>query len=368
LNPLRRGPHRRRSLVWLFGLPFALLLTVSGVGCLFSGPHYNGPSSDHFTGRKFVTPNGLERPGPGGLIKWMFHRNHGTWGPYRDAPPGPRPPTRVADGRMRVTFVNHATTLIQMDGLNILTDPIWAERCSPVGFAGPKRVRPPGIRFEDLPPIDVVVISHNHYDHMDLEVLKRLAREHKPRFCVGLGNGALLRNAGVDAVTELDWWQSVDLVPGVKLFSVPSEHFSNRGLFDQDATLWTGYAVQGPSGVAYFAGDTAFGGHYAQIRERLGSPRLAVLPIGAFKPEWFMGPVHMSPRQALQAHRILNPGTSVAMHFGTFDLADDGETEAPELLKAALAESPPPTPFLVLGFGEGYDVPPQPPPIVVPSP
>jgi len=260
---------------------------------------------------------------------------------------------------MRITFVNHATTLLQMDGVNVLTDPIWSDRCSPVEFAGPKRVRPPGLRFEDLPPIDVVLISHSHYDHLDLPTLKRLARAHHPRFIVGRGVGRILEGAGIGPVTELDWWRGEELRAGFRITSVPTQHFANRGIADRDTTLWTGYTVAGASGTAFFAGDTGFGPQFAEIRKRAGPIRLAILPIGAYKPEWFMGPIHMSPRQALDAHNILGAGTSVAIHFGTFRLAEDGQTEAPDELRKAVAEAGDPLPrFWVLDFGEGREVPP----------
>jgi L-ascorbate metabolism protein UlaG (beta-lactamase superfamily) len=193
---------------------------------------------------------------------------------------------------------------------------------------------------------------------MDLETLQRLERAFKPRIFVGLGNGPLLTKAGLSSVQEVDWWQSFELARDVTLHSVPTQHFANRGLTDMDATLWTGYLVQGPSGSSYFAGDTGFGDHFEQVRKRFGSPRLAVLPIGAFRPEWFMGPIHMSPAQALDAHRILGAEMSVAIHFGTFPLADDGETEAPDLLRTEISKvTTPMTPFIVPEFGAGYDVP-----------
>ncbi len=257
---------------------------------------------------------------------------------------------------MRVTFVNHATVLIQQDGVNVLTDPIWSERASPFPFAGPRRVRPPGIRLEDLPPIDAVVISHNHYDHMDVATLKRLReRFTRMRIFAGLGNRAFLESKGLDRVEELDWWQSAT-VGGVEIIGVPTRHFSNRGLCDRNTTLWLGYVVRGPAGMAYFAGDTGFGGHFAAVRERLGPVRLALLPIGAYKPEWFMAPVHVSPAEAVEAHLALGAKTSVGMHFGTFILADDGETEPVEALERAKKERGVDA-FWVLGFGEGRNVP-----------
>jgi L-ascorbate metabolism protein UlaG (beta-lactamase superfamily) len=259
---------------------------------------------------------------------------------------------------MRVTFVNHATALLQMDGVNVLTDPIWSERSSPVSFAGPKRVVPPGLRFEQLPPIDVVLVSHNHYDHLDLPTLRRLAAEHDPRILVPLGNRALLERAGVHGAEELGWWKSVVVADGVRVAAVPARHFSGRGMLDRNRALWAGFVVSGPAGSAYFAGDTGFGPHFQEIRDRFGSPRLAFLPIGAYRPEWFMSRVHMSPDEALRAHRILGAGTSVGIHFGTFRLADDGQDEPPERIEALLGEEVAPRPrFWILGFGEGRDVP-----------
>jgi L-ascorbate metabolism protein UlaG (beta-lactamase superfamily) len=204
----------------------------------------------------------------------------------------------------------------------------------------------------------VVLLSHNHYDHFDLVTLLRLHRDHRPRFLAGLGNAAFLARRGVHATTELDWWESTDLASGVRLTAVPAKHFSGRGTFDRDRTLWAGYVVTGPAGAVYFAGDTGFGGHFQEIHERFPSIRLAVLPIGAFRPEWFMSRVHVSPDQALRAHGIVRAGTSVAIHFGTFHLADDGQDEAPDRLRELLAQAPEPRPrFWVLGFGEGRAVP-----------
>ena len=336
-----------------------LLGALGAAGCCaFSGPRYQGPKSDHFDGEVFFV-EGLELQGPGGLFKWLSARQHGPWSGYRDLPPGPPPPARVGLGELRVTFVNHATTLVQVDGLNVLTDPIWSERASPVSWAGPRRVRPPGLRFEDLPRIDVVLVSHAHYDHLDLPTLSRLARAFpRAHFYVGLGAGALLREQHIRNVRELDWWEELKL-GAVTLAAVPARHFSNRGLCDRDRTLFAGYVLRGPAGAVFFAGDTGYGPHFRAIAQRYGPLRLAILPIGAYKPEWFMGEIHMSPAQAVLAHEDLRARTSVAVHFGTFDLADDGEDEPPQALRLALAARPgPPARFWVLGFGEGRDVPP----------
>jgi L-ascorbate metabolism protein UlaG (beta-lactamase superfamily) len=259
---------------------------------------------------------------------------------------------------MRVTFVNHSTVLVQMDGINVLTDPIWSERCSPVSFAGPRRVVAPRLRFDELPPIDVVLVSHNHYDHLDLPTLRRIADERRPRILVPRGNKRTLDRRGVDGAEELDWWQSANVRDGVEVHAVPAQHFSGRGFFDRDRALWAGFVVTGPAGAVYFAGDTGFGPHFGEIRERFGPPRLALLPIGAYRPEWFMSRVHTSPDEALRAHEILDAGVSVGIHFGTFRLADDGQDEPAERIATLLKERQGPEPrFWVLGFGESRDVP-----------
>ena len=252
---------------------------------------------------------------------------------------------------LRVTFVNHATLLVQTENVNILTDPIWSERCFPVQFAGPRRHHAPGIRFEDLPPIDVVILSHNHYDHMDVATLQRLAREHDPRMFAALGNGAYLRAQGIANVTELDWWQSSAVAPNVRLNAVPAQHFSSRGLGDRDANLWCGWVVETTEGPIFFAGDTGWGSHFAAVRDRFGPARLAMLPIGAFRPEWFMCAVHISPAEAVRAAKTLDAKLSIPMHYGTFHLGDDGQEEPLDVLRSALAAVPG-VPFRVLAPGE----------------
>jgi L-ascorbate metabolism protein UlaG (beta-lactamase superfamily) len=322
-------------------------------GCM---PRWAGPANDHFDGQRFFTPDSpktFER-GIGSFFKFQFEKR-GPWLDYRDEKPGPRPPARVGKGELRVTFINHATTLIQLDGVNVLTDPIYSERASPVSFAGPRRARPPGIRFEDLPPIDAVLISHNHYDHLDLKTLHRL-QDIFPhlRIFVGLGNRALLEHDKLNNVFELDWWKSTSLAgTAVKFTSVPNQHFSNRSLLDDDMTLWTAWVLEGSKGRVYFGGDTGYGPHFKTAGEKLGPFRLAVLPIGAYVPEWFMSPIHMSPTEAVQARADLRASVMVPMHYGTFPLANDGETQAVEELRAASSDDH----VWVLGFGEGRAVP-----------
>ena len=331
------------------------LCAVAIGSCAFAQPAYHGPVTDHFDGRTFH--DGVERRGLFDVLKWQRERVQPVWPEWIDAPPGEKPPARVTGNQMRVTFINHATVLVQAGGLNVLTDPIYAERASPLPFAGPKRVRAPGIRFEDLPPIDVVLISHSHYDHLDLETLDRLDKTNSTLFVTGLGNDLLLKKHQIGHARALDWWQSIDL-PGqhARITSVQSQHWCNRSLNDSDVALWSAFVVETLAGKFYFAGDTGYGPHFAEVGRRFPGLRLAVLPIGAYKPAWFMAPMHQSPTEAVRAQRDLGAGTAVAMHFGTFPLADDAIDEAPRALQEALKATPEQR-FWVLGFGEGREVP-----------
>ena len=234
-----------------------------------------------------------------------------------------KPPSSVEGDELRITLINHSTVLLQQNGSNILTDPIWSERASPLSWIGPRRRRKPGVRWEDLPFIDTVLLSHNHYDHLDLGTLRRLADRGQSQFVVPAGVARLLRSNGIGPVHELDWGESL-AVAGTRVHSVPALHFSARGLFDRNRTLWCGYVVEAWGRIIYFAADTAFGGHFASIRERFGAPYLALLPIGAYEPRWFMSAVHMGPEEAVKAHQILGAQTSIAIHHGTFQLADEG--------------------------------------------
>jgi L-ascorbate metabolism protein UlaG (beta-lactamase superfamily) len=246
--------------------------------------------------------------------------------------------------------------LIQTSGCNILTDPIWSERASPVSFLGPKRHRAPGVAFDDLPRIDAVLISHNHYDHLDVPTLQRLLDRHAPAIFCPLGVTRLLRKIGFQTIVELDWWQAQGW-RNMHVHCVPARHFSARTPFDRNRTLWCGWVLETAGGNIFFAGDTGFGDHFEAIRENFAPMRLSLLPIGAYKPEWFMAPVHMSPEQAVEAQQILRSGTAIAIHFGTFALADDGQTEPVDRLKGALERANQPDLIWVLKEGEGRNIP-----------
>ncbi len=339
----------------------AILLTVGAamagllfVGRLFAAPRYSGPPSDHFDGKQFFN-FGRGNHGTLAFFKWMFTREPGHWPRWIENKTFPAPSARSE--ALRVTFINHATMLIQVDGLNILTDPIWSRRTSPVSWAGPARRRDPGVAFDALPKIDFVLLSHNHYDHLDLSTLERLEQRDHPVIISALGNVALLEKHSISGGRSHEWWETVEASTSVRIHLVPAQHFSGRGLTDRDANLWAGYVIESSKGRVFFAGDTGWGPHFQMIRDRIGTIDVALLPIGAFRPVWFMSPVHISPLEAVRAHRILGARISIPMHYGTFNLGDDGEAEPLLALRRALAsEGLPESEFLVLDQGEGRAV------------
>ncbi|PWU12051.1 MAG: hydrolase [Terriglobia bacterium] len=301
----------------------------------------------HFDGTRFFNPDAPQVRGLLDLLRWK-RTSRAERSPrfIADVTPS-KPPVRVGAEEIRVTMINHSTLLIQQAGWNILTDPIWSERASPLKAFGPRRHRAPGVRLEDLPPIDTVLLSHNHYDHLDPATLRALLGRHRPHFVVPIGLGQWLRSRNMVPVHELDWGESWR-DRGTVIHSVPALHFSGRGLFDRNQTLWCGYVIEAARRISYFAGDTGFGNHFAWIRERFGPPSVAFLPIGAYEPRWFMSPVHMAPDEAARAHQILGARTSIAIHHGTFQLADES-IDAPKkrLRECAAADS-----FLVLENGQ----------------
>lgn len=283
-------------------------------------------------------------PGFGGLLKWLLV--HRTTRP-RPQDPDPSifarvPPAfvtpRAPASQLTVTWVGHASLLIQLNGLNVLTDPMWSARASPVQFAGPKRWVPPGIAFDDLPPLDVVLQSHNHYDHLDDFTVRQLARRHPEAFWVTpLGLASFVKQRGVpaDAVVELDWWQEHGM-DSLRITATPAMHFSSRGIGDRGDTLWCGFALRAASGRnVFFAGDTGFHPDFGEIGSRCGPFDLALLPIGAYEPRWFMRYLHMNPEEAVEAFRALEARVMVPIHWGTFKLTDEAMDEPPIRARAA---------------------------------
>jgi len=342
---------------------YSLLVLLATGGGLYlyaytflSGPVYRGPRTDHFDGKEFHNLEPIEMKGLPEVLKWQLNRDQGKWPDEKQTIDQQVPEQMGEEGIARVTFINHASFLIQSAGMNVLTDPIWSERASPFSWAGPKRLREPGVRFEDLPAIDVVLISHNHYDHLDLETLKRLQQVHDPLFLIPLGVDLLLQEHGLEKTMAMDWFD--DYAFGENLISsVPVKHFSGRGLGDTNQTLWSGYMIETGGKQIFFAGDTGYGEFYKLIHERFGDVDLALLPIGAYRPRWFMRPIHMSPEEAVLAHLDVGAKQSIGMHFGTFPMADDGQEEpVGDMERARQKHGLPPEAFLVLKEGRWFDL------------
>jgi len=302
-------------------------------------PEYRGPRSDHFDGRHFFNQEPFAEQQPSELARWQLTRHRGAW-PDSDAIAAPAPPQRVGGEMMRVTMVNHSTVLLQLDSLNILTDPVWSARVGLEGEIGVRRHRPPGVPFDSLPPIDVILISHDHYDHMDLPTLRRLQERFHPRIITGLGNPGYLASQGIHGAEQLDWWRAASLASSVRLTAVPARHWSGRSLSDRYERLWEGFVIEGARDTIYFAGDTGWGHMYGELRARWSRFTLALLPIAPFRPRWYMARKHLSPDDAVRAAIATRSVTLIPIHWGTFELGDDGENEAVDTLRAALSSLP----------------------------
>jgi L-ascorbate metabolism protein UlaG (beta-lactamase superfamily) len=299
--------------------------------------YYSGQPSDHFDGLRFFNPDHAETDRSfRDLLRWKLKGRSAVWPrsvPVRQTVPD----ARVAG--VRATIVGHASVLVQAGGLNVLTDPVWSERASPLAFAGPRRVWAPGIAFKALPQIDAVLLSHNHYDHMDMPTLRRLNLEHRPLIVTPLGNDAILRRAipGVRVVAG-DWWDRIDIGKGGDVTIVPAYHWSARTGRDRRMALWSGFMLNTGGGRAHFLGDTGYGNGriFREVRRRIGRPDLALIPIGAYAPRWFMSAQHTDPNEAVQILEDLEAARAVGIHWGVFQLTDERRDEPPALLREAL--------------------------------
>ncbi|NIK49054.1 L-ascorbate metabolism protein UlaG (beta-lactamase superfamily) [Variibacter gotjawalensis] len=327
--------------------------------------YYDGPVSDHFDGTQFFDQYGTPPKALSSVLKWMIESKlpgnsvavwptnvaNGTFAP---------PPPRVDGDALRVTAIGHASMLIQTAGLNILIDPVWSQRASPFTFAGPKRARAPGIAFDALPKIDIVLVTHNHYDHLDIATLKLLADKHNPRVVTPLGNDTIMR-ADVPAIRAeaYDWGDRVDLGNGVSAALHPSRHWSARGIGDRNKALWAAFALKTPGGSIYHVGDSGYGDghHFRTAREKYGPFRLAILPVGAYEPRWFMKDQHMNPDDAVKTLADLGAPRAIGHHFGTFQLTDEA-IDAPRmaLTAACKAASISENDFRMLLPGEGWEL------------
>lgn len=328
-------------LAGLLVLGFALYLTLP---FFLDRVYYQGLASDHFDGERFFNPEGDARTGVPRNFDWskawgmILGRPADGWPASIPVTPT-RPPVRVEGQAMRVTWIGHASVLVQTQGLNILTDPIWSDVAGPWNLLGPRRARAPGVRFEDLPKIDLVLVSHNHYDHMDLPTLERLWQRDQPLIVTSLGNDTILKEHGIRSVAA-DWDGAVKVQPGIRVIVERVHHWGARWGLDRNRALWSGFTVTLPGGNIFFSGDTGFGdGAWARQAADNGPFRLAILPIGSYHPREVFGGNHIDPQQALIVFRTLGARTGFGVHWGTFRLteeaADHPPVEMAETLKAA---------------------------------
>jgi L-ascorbate metabolism protein UlaG (beta-lactamase superfamily) len=332
--------------------------------------YYRGPASDHYDGQRFFNPGSTDPPrlDPRRFLNRWMGSERAAW-PDHVAVRQTRPPRRVEGAEMQVTWIGHATVLVQTQGLNILTDPIWSDRASPFSVVGPSRVRQPGVRFEDLPRIDLVLVSHNHYDHMDLPTLRRLWERDRPLIVTSLGNDAILSGEGIEAATR-DWGGRVPVRPArrladgslegpVEVLVERNHHWGSRWGADRNRALWSAFTVVTPDGNIFFAGDTGFGdGAWVRAAAAHGPFRLAILPIGAYLPRDVMQNSHIGPAEALRIFEALNPTRALAIHWGTFQLAFEAIDDPPRSLAAlARAAGVAPGRFLATEVGQTFSVP-----------
>lgn len=324
-------------------------------------PYYSGPVTDHFDGQRFFNPGGVAPGTLRDLLKWQFNGQRARWPKTVAGLVRAKPVPQIEPDALQVTMVGHASMLVRMGAVNILTDPVWSHRASPLSFAGPKRVVEPGIAFDDLPPIHLVLISHNHYDHLDLATIRLLQQSHKPRFVTPLGNDAIIRPTVPDAdISVLDWGERCDPLPGIRIHAEPCHHWSARGMRDRRMALWAAFVIETAAGLVYHVGDTGFheGINYRAAQAKYGGFRLALLPFGAYEPRWFMKGQHQNPAEAVEGMLLCGAAHVAGHHFGTFQLTDEAIDAPVKALEAALsAHDLTSSRFRPLRAGEVFDVP-----------
>ena len=312
-------------------------------------------ATDHFEvgTQRFFNPWGQIDRGFRDILRWRLTAAREPWPEAVENRRYLAPPGAIDEGHAAITMIGHCGVLVRVDGFTLLTDPHFSAHAGPFGRIGPRRVRAPGLEPHDLPAIHAVFISHDHYDHLDIPSLRWLTAQRAPAFVAPLGLKARLEAKGIGPVTELDWWESADVI-GAQITATPAMHWSNRTFADRRKTLWAGCMLKVPyAPLVYFAGDSGYAPFFARIRERLGAPDVALLPIGAYEPRWFMKPFHMNPEEAVQAHREIGARVSIATHHSYFRLADDGfDSPARGLADARAAAGVPPEAFRVLDVGE----------------
>ena len=325
-------------------------------------PYYSGPVSDHFDGTRFFIEGHPLPITAREFLQWKLRFGAARWPQSLPAPPRDKPPVRVEGSALRVSYVGHATLLLQTRGLNILIDPVWSDRVSPFTFAGPRRTMPPGIAFDDLPKLDAILLSHNHYDHLDTRTLSALARRGDAPVLTPLGNDTILRRHDpVIRARAFDWGESVDLSPDVSLCFEPCYHWSARGAQDRRMALWCAFVLRTPDGAVYHIADTAYGAGaiFKEAREKHGPIRLAILPIGAYEPRRFMRHQHVNPGEAVRIFEDCGAANALAHHWGTFQLTDEAQDAPPRALAEALkARGIAPDRFVTRLPGEVYEAPP----------
>ena len=300
--------------------------------------YYKGPSSDHFDGLHFFNPGGHKPKGFVELMKWQLGGGRKKWPAEYPSPHSYIPEERVKSGELRVTFVGHASVLIQTNGVNILTDPVWSDRASPFQWAGPKRVNPPGIPFDKLPPIDVVLLSHNHYDHLDLDTLQRLHQKFAPVIYTPLGNDTILKAHNPDfQIVVGDWGDTFQSGRELWVNFEPTHHWSARGITDRRNALWSAFVLVTSDHEIYHVGDTGFhdGINYREVAKKYTEIDLAILPFGAYEPRDFMRQQHQNPDEAVQGHKLCGARYTLGHHWGTFQLTNESIEDQLNDLEAA---------------------------------